>query len=249
MIRENDNGIIILSEENGVPLDMNRFVRHINANLKEDSWEELVSLCRAGCKLMEERLDRAIIRKRIKFTAQRLNPIFPKAPFINLEEISIKDGRKWVTLMKNGELVNGIDENFYNINYLNEEREAMLILDQEILKTKIMNFDFSDENKDPQVSVIYNAGYSLEGERSLRLPESVECRVLAICSSIYYGNKELNELLGLKDKNENKEKKNNSKKEPQEEMFQKTQKAEIVQKAEIGVGSEIRNVLEEYWFK
>ena len=132
---------------------------------------------------------------------------------------------------------------FYNINYLNEEREAMLILDQEILKTKIMNFDFSDENKDPQVSVIYNAGYSLEGERSLRLPESVECRVLAICSSIYYGNKELNELLGLKDKNENKEKKNNSKKEPQEEMFQKTQKAEI------GVGSEIRNVLEEYWFK
>ena len=29
MIRENDTGIIILSEENGVPLDMKRFVRHI----------------------------------------------------------------------------------------------------------------------------------------------------------------------------------------------------------------------------
>jgi hypothetical protein len=241
MIRENDTGIIILSEENGVPIDMNRFVRHINANLKEDSWGELVSLCRAGCKLMEEKLDRAIIRKRIKFTAERLNPIFPRAPFINLEEIAIKDGRRWITLMKNGEVTDGIDENFYSINYLNEEREAMLRLDEEILKTKVLNFDFSDQNKDPQVSVIYNAGYSLEGERQLRLPESVECRVLAICSSIYYGSKESNELLGLKDKNENKEKKNNSKRESQEELLQSTQKVQIE--------GELKNMLEGYWFK
>jgi hypothetical protein len=124
---------------------------------------------------------------------------------------------------------------------LNEEREAMLRLDEEILKTKVLNFDFSDQNKDPQVSVIYNAGYSLEGERQLRLPESVECRVLAICSSIYYGSKESNELLGLKDKNENKEKKNNSKRESQEELLQSTQKVQIE--------GELKNMLEGYWFK
>ena len=144
MIRENDTGIIVLSEESSVPLDMNRFVRHINANLKEDSMEELVALCRAGCKIMEEKLDRAIIRKKIKFTAERLNPLFPRAPFINLEEISIKDGRKWVTLMKDGQVADGLDENFYSINYLNEEREAMLKLDQELLRAKVQNFDFSD---------------------------------------------------------------------------------------------------------
>lgn len=243
MTRDSDIGIIVLSEETGVPLDMNRFVRHINANLKEDTMEDLVALCRAGCRIMEEKLDRAIIRKRIRFTAERLDPIFPRAPFINLEEISIKEGRKWVSLIKDGRVVEGLDDNFYSINYLNEERHAMLKLDHELLRSKVPNFDFSDENKDPQISVTYSAGYSLEGENKLKLPESIECRVLAICSSIYYGSKDSNELLGLKEnKNKEEEKKNGKKKDSKEEMLSS-------QKATQKIGDLGRDMLKEFWFK
>lgn len=189
MSKENEIGLIILDENKNVPMNIDKLIRHINANMLVDTMEHIESLARAGCRAFEENtkndvIQRAIIQKKVKFTAERLDPFFPMAPYIKVEKIKIKDGRKWITLKE--------EDDDYRIRYLDSDRRAQLLINEEVVNKKLSSFDINDLNKDPSVEVIYTTGYSLEGEDILKLPESIEYYIFSLCSSIYYGENKLN---------------------------------------------------------